>query len=308
MLNRAVIILIVFGVIGCGQQAHDTQKPAQSSSTISELGRIRAIRILPENPSRDAMLEADVLFRGPSTEQLSYQWLKNEAPIPGAVGSTLSGELFRKGDFISVRVQVTESGAGGDPVTSDSVLIGNALPVIQWIGIGPNPAPSTTDLEAEVQSSDPDNDQVSHSYEWKVNGETVVGQEDSSLASTHFSRGDQVEVAVTPFDGTDWGETASSIAIAIQNGPPNIVSTPPERLEEGGHYRYEVRADDKDGDPLRFSLQGEPPPGMKIDGKTGVVEWEVDVPDGPAAYQYEVVVEDPEGAKSVQQITLNYAP
>jgi hypothetical protein len=78
-------------------------------------------------------------------------------------------------------------------------------------------------------------------------------------------------------------------------------------LREGTTYRYQVEAEDADGDILTFSLQGKPPKGMVIDSQTGVVEWQVVIPEKPATYVYEVVVEDPEGAKSIQTVTLKNA-
>ena len=46
---------------------------------------------------------------------------------------------------------------------------------------------------------------------------------------------------------------------------------------------------------------------MVIDAKTGVVEWTVVIPEKPVTYEYEIVVADPEEAKSVQKITLKTA-
>jgi hypothetical protein len=96
--------------------------------------------------------------------------------------------------------------------------------------------------------------------------------------------------------------------VTIQNSPPMIVSKPPAQLEEGTTYRYAIKAEDVDGDTLSYSLQGKPPEGMVIDAKTGVVEWQVVIPEKPVTYEYEVVVVDPEGGKSVQKITLKNAP
>jgi len=86
-----------------------------------------------------------------------------------------------------------------------------------------------------------------------------------------------------------------------------IVSMAPERLDSMS-YRYEVKADDAHGDSIRFSLRGIAPPGMKIDEATGVIEWQVAIPTEPTTWEYEVVVEDPEGLASVQEITLKYRP
>jgi hypothetical protein len=63
-----------------------------------------------------------------------------------------------------------------------------------------------------------------------------------------------------------------------------------------------------DGDPMRFSLRGNAPPGMKINPETGLVEWEMVTPKEATTWEYEVVAQDPEGAKSVQKITLKYTP
>jgi hypothetical protein len=74
------------------------------------------------------------------------------------------------------------------------------------------------------------------------------------------------------------------------------------------NYRYQVKAEDPDGDPVRFSLRGNVPPGMKIDEATGVVEGRLVAPKEGTTWEYEVVVADPDGLKSVQKITLKYTP
>jgi hypothetical protein len=263
--------------------------------------------IEPANPASNNNLTVEVLVRGETGSRLNYQWLKNNVPIPGAIRQILTSEQFSKGDFVSVQVRVAHAGSDRDPVTSDAVLIGNTPPAVAWVSIGPAPPSSTSSLEAVAQGSDLDNDELSFSYQWTVNGEPVVGPEGPSLASNYFKRGDQVEVTAVPFDGTDWGQPGSSIKVTISNSPPIIKSTPPGELREGTTYRYQVQAEDADGDTLSFSLQGEPPKGMVIDAKTGVVEWQVVIPKEPVTYVYEVVVEDPEGAKSIQKVTLKNA-
>ena len=62
------------------------------------------------------------------------------------------------------------------------------------------------------------------------------------------------------------------------NGPPVIVSTPPEQAAPGRTYRYQAEAVDPDGDPLTWSLdQG--PAGMAIDAD-GQVTWTPSLPTG----------------------------
>jgi hypothetical protein len=281
------------------------------SSTSQAVGdgatKIRSVWIEPANPASNDNLTAEVLVRGETGSRMNYQWLRNDVPIPGAIRQILLSEQFSKGDFVSVQVRVAQPGSDREPVTSDAVLIGNTPPAVSWVAIGPAPPSSSSSLEAVAQGSDRDNDEVSFSYQWTVNGEPVVGQEGPSLESSYFKRGDVVAVTAVPFDGSEWGPPGSSIKVTISNSPPIIKSTPPAELREGTTYRYQVEAEDADGDTLTFSLEGEPPKGMVIDPETGVVEWQVVIPEEPVTYVYEVVVKDSEGAKSIQKVTLKSA-
>lgn len=307
MFRKVVIIMLALGLFACSQRAEEGEDSGGSRSVGEGATRIRSVWIEPATPASNNNLSAEVLVRGETGSRLNYQWLRNNVPIPGAIRQVLPSAQFNRGDFISVQVRVAEVGGDRAPVSSDAVLIGNTPPVVAWVVIGPAPPTSTSRLEAVAKGSDLDNDEMSFSYQWTVNGEPVVGQEEPTLSNNYFKRGDEVQVEALPFDGTDWGPPGSSIKVAIGNSPPIIKSTPPGELREGTMYRYQVEAEDADGDLLSFSLQGEPPKGMVIDAKTGIVEWQVVIPEESATYVYEVVVEDPEGAKSIQRVTLKSA-
>lgn len=307
MLRKVIIFLLAVGFFSCSQSADDRQEAAESGYGPEETTRVRSIWIEPENPTSFSNLKATVEVRGDPDARLGYQWLKNDKPIPGAIRNTLAKKHFHRGDFISLQVWVVQPGSSKIPVTSDVVVIGNTPPAVEWVAIGPAPPTSTAELKAVASGKDLDGDPISFTYEWIVNGEAVVGPEGPSLPSGYFRRGDEVQVAAIPFDGTDWGLPNTSIQVTIQNSPPMIVSKPPAQLEEGSTYHYEVKAEDRDGDTLSYSLQGKPPEGMVIDSQTGVVKWQVVIPAEPVTYEYEVVVVDPQGGKSVQKITLKNA-
>jgi hypothetical protein len=308
MFRRAIILLLAVGFFSCSQPADDRQDSAESSYGTGETARVRLIWIEPAHPTSYSNLKAEVDVRGDMEARLGYQWLKNDGPIPGAIQETLAKQHFNRGDFISVRAWVVQLGSDRDPVTSEVVVIGNTPPVVEWVAIGPAPPSSTAELKAVASGKDLDNDAITYTYEWIVNGETVVGPEGPTMANRYFRRGDEVQVAAIPFDGTDWGQPNTSIKVIIQNSPPLIVSKPPAQLEEGTRYRYEIKAEDVDGDTLSYSLQGKPPEGMVIDSKTGVLKWQVVIPAEPVTYEYKVVVVDPEGGKSIQKITLKNSP
>ncbi len=307
MLHRVFVFGLVLYFCGCGQQPEATHKATTDHSNDLSISKIRRISILPQNPRTSSSLKAVVLFRGKDPERVSYQWLRNEQAILGASAPVLGKENLHKGDFISVSVEVHRPGGSGDERTSDVVIIGNSPPAATFAGIEPGEPSSSDTLRAVGAGSDDDDDAVSFVYQWIVNDETLVGQDEQFLASKHFRRGDQVRVAITAYDGEEYGSTISSAPVVIKNSPPKIVSTPPASADNG-LFRYAVQTEDVDGDPLHFSLEGDPPAGMKIDGETGLVTWQVVVAEKEVTYDYKVVAEDPEGYKSIQRITLQYKP
>lgn len=272
-----------------------------------QAGKIIGIQILPENPRTSSTLEVELEFRGGEPQQLGYQWLRNGEPIPGAIRPTLTSQHLHRGDFISVIVRVNQPGGGEQEVTSDAIVIGNTLPTATFASVEPSSPKSSDSLKVVASAYDHDGDHLSFSYQWLVNGEPIVGQDEQLLASEHVRRGDRVQVTVTPFDGEEWGSTIKSAAVAVGNSPPKIVSDPPARTEKGV-FRYEVKAEDPDEDTLRFSLRGEPPAGLELDAATGLVQWQVVVPKGEITHVFQVVAEDPDGGQSIQEITLKYGP
>ncbi len=307
MTRRIIILFLVMGFLGCGQQPEGARETTDTNLQNFAVTRISKIKILPENPRTDNRLKVEVILRGGEPERVSYQWLQNGEPIPGATRPVLERKYLHKGDFIAVSVRVHQPGGSGDERTSDAVTIGNSRPVATFAGIEPAIPSSSDTLEAVGTAYDQDDDTVSFVFQWIVNGETVVGQDEQFLLSDHFRRGDSVQAVLTAYDGEEYGSTIQSAPVVINNSPPKIVSVPPAGTENGV-FRYAVQTEDADGDPLRFSLYGEPPAGLEIDPDTGLVQWQEVFPKGEITYDFKVVVEDPEGSRSIQQITLQYKP
>jgi hypothetical protein len=305
MLRWPILLALALGIIGCSQQPEGSRGTMGPKLISSQAGKITAIQILPENPRTDSTLEAEVNFRGWEPEQLGYQWLRNGNIIPGAIRRTLGSQHLHKGDFISVVIRVYQPGGSEQEATSDAVIIGNTVPVATFASVEPGTPKSNDTLKVVAAAYDYDGDEVSFSYQWMVNGEPIVGEDEQLLSGQHFRRGDRVQVAVIPFDGEEWGTAIRSAAVVAQNSPPKIVSDPPARTEKGV-FRYAVKAEDPDEDTLRFSLRGKPPSGLEIDAATGLVQWQVVIPKGEITYVFQVVAEDPDGGQSIQEITLKY--
>jgi len=307
MKRGIMILLLVIALTGCSQQTEDGESKSESSPHDFAVIRIRDLVIVPENPRSGTPLQVDMKLGGGEPDRMEYQWLKNGEPIPGAIWPILKAEYLRKGDFITVTVRAKQPGGKGDERTSDAVIIGNTQPVTTFSGVEPATPTSAENLKGLGVGYDHDGDNVTFVYQWIVNGEPVVGQEEQYLATSHFRRGDRVQVAVTPYDGEEFGMPLRSAPVIVGNSPPEIVSNPPPHLEDGT-FRYTVQTVDVDGDPVKFFLEGETPAGLEIDPATGLIRWQPLMPKSEVTYVFQVVAEDPEGGQSIQKITLKYTP
>ena len=106
-------------------------------------------------------------------------------------------------------------------------------------------------------------------------------------------------------DGVDLSEPFEPGEVTLGNALPVIVSEPPT-LGLDGHFHYEVRAEDPDGDrPLRYRLV-RAPEGMIRVGSEAAIEWRPDASQA-GRHEVEVVVEDTEGGATRQRFEVHVA-
>jgi len=157
----------------------------------------------------------------------------------------------------------------------------------------------------EIESDDPDGDDVSLDVVWLVNGQPAARGE-HRYDPTSNQRGDAIHVEVTPHDGKTAGATAASGQIRIENAAPNITSTPPSSMA-GGVYRYVVEANDPEGGgALRYDLL-QKPEGMKIDPFSGELTWRPTAGQA-GTHTIEIAVTDSAGARTTQEFGLPIIP
>ncbi len=157
-------------------------------------------------------------------------------------------------------------------------------------------------FRAVAQVKDMDGNEVSFRYQWKTNGEKIIGAVMDLLEwQEDFKKGDKIGVEVIPFDERNEEGRKEEGEFTIPNSPPKIISEPEAKIE-GEKFSYAVKAEDPDGDPVEFTLKGAPK-GMSIDPKTGLITWDFNDKDA-GEYKVEIIASDPEGAKSIQTLTL----
>lgn len=158
-------------------------------------------------------------------------------------------------------------------------------------------------FKANVEAFDPDQDEIGFRYQWKLEGDEIIGAIDEEIEwQEDFKKGSNVSVEVVPFDGIDEGVWKAEGNFTIPNSPPKILSEPTSRIESG-KFTYVIQAEDPDGDSIEFTLKNAPK-GMTIEPATGLISWEFDEKD-IGEHNVEIVVSDYEGAKSTQKLTFN---
>ena len=134
----------------------------------------------------------------------------------------------------------------------------NAKPVIDSLTLEPATAYTNDILTATATASDTDSSGITIQYEWFVNGVLVAETGSTLSGTTYFSKGDSVEVRVTPNDGNNDG-TAESATVDILNSAPTapVVLVTPSSPEGGADdlvCTLSTESMDADGDTVDYTF------------------------------------------------------
>lgn len=227
----------------------------------------------------------------------TFRWMVNGQGLEGEDGRTLPKNRFVKGDQVTV---VATLGAQRIEATT---RIQNSPPRAISVKLDPPAAVYRgVDLRAVPVGVDADGDEIRWSYEWVINQETSPSNTAPILPGDRLRRGDAVTIRVIPSDAEVEGAPYTPLPITVPNAPPAFAKAPPAAFSSDT-YRYQARADDADGDIVRYRLNGAPA-GMTIDPVSGRIVWPViDQPDG--RYTAEIVAEDDAGGQASQQLDIS---
>ena len=147
-----------------------------------------------------------------------YSWSING--VYAGSGSTLT-EGYVLGDLVTCTVTPSDGEDDGEP-KSATVVIGNTAPVLASVTLGPDPA-YTDDRMVCTPGSTTDADGAAgyaYSFRWEIDGVTVPGETDATLASSLHVKHQIVQCFATPSDGLVFGDEVGSNLVEIQNTPP----------------------------------------------------------------------------------------
>jgi hypothetical protein len=236
-----------------------------------------------------------VVVSGPVPSRTISWYLDNDLVQEGELGQYCVPEGSR-GKTVAVRLGETQTGPGA------SISINNAPPEVLDTQMKLIVEGSRRYLESTPEAKDLDQDEVTFTYKWYVNGEPNAFVSENRLEIGDIRKGDLIKLEILPNDGTVDGPVYATLESPVPGSPPNIVSQPPTSFRST-EFVYQVKAQDPDDDLLTYRLE-KPPEGAAIDAGTGMLTWPLTTA-APGEYKLTVVVSDSEGQQTTQEFSIN---
>jgi hypothetical protein len=308
-----VVLLLALCATSCGSEerkAVTTTRPIGApveteatglASTGNLAPSVESLSLVPAAPGAGDTVRAAAEATDPEGDgvRFRYEWTVNGEPAGRE--STLSLRGVQRGAEVEVTVTALDATGESGPAYA-SARVANQPPVLRGIQI--DPARKVTpgqDVAVVANGEDPDGDPVDYRYTWIVNGVRQAAS-GATFPTGDLESGDTLSVQVVATDGRAESAPLSSPEIPVGNAAPIIVSKPGAPGRDGV-FRYQLHAEDPEGDRnLRYRV-AEGPDGMTVTPLGGQVQW-APRPDQAGAHPIELVVEDSTGARSSQRFEL----
>jgi len=297
LVRVASIAAALLFPLACGDAGSDLDRgdSASQSSGSNTPPQIASVSFEPSAPSFGTPVRAVVDVSDPDGDPVkaSYAWTLNGQPVGGDLPKLVLQE-GSTGQELAVRVVVSDGRSESEAMIA-RVQLANHPPRIERLHVKSALEITAGHLiEVEAEVSDEDGDRVDLSYDWEVNERPASALSTGpSFATDSLQPGDVVRVRVRGDDGSDEGNRLMSPPIKVVNRPPRVVSQPGAVNPTIG-FRYEVKAEDPDGDtPLLFVLE-DAPTGMEIEAASGTLSWNPG-PDQSGTHRVRVLVDDQRG-------------
>ena len=287
---RSVFILLVTALLfNCSEYPEDTEVLRLNDNALRSgvTPDNSPVSIGPVNATANSII--NLMADDAMLEKARISWYVNDRIDSNTKGPRFVSKRLKKGDIVHAAL-VNDKGK----FYSNRITLKNSPPVISRARLLPPLPVASSVLKAEADAYDHDRDIVSFRYKWTVNGKTVS---ENPYLEYEFRRGDSISAEVAPFDSESSGKGVT-LRCTISNSLPVIDENQP--LIDGRTYKYQIRANDPDGDTLIYTLE-EGPEGMTVNAD-GMLKWEVPS-DIKKEYGIKVSVSDNQGGKILVPFT-----
>ena len=183
-------------------------------------GEELTVQILPETPVTSSDLFAEVA--GSGSPDGFWEWRKDGEVQADLLGPVVPASRTQKGERWKVEITSTT----GDTVSA-AVDVGNTPPEVSVYL--PTFSPLASGIDALATTVDADQEGVSLTWSWRLNG-TEVGLEGPSIAANELAAGQVWSVSVVPCDADGCG-VAATAKTTVADQPPSVTALSIEPLE-----------------------------------------------------------------------------
>ncbi len=300
-----VLLVTLTAFAGCSRPDDGNSTPvSQRASNQPSLSGINRVGIVPNPMVRSTPLTALIEKDGAQGEASSYryQWFVNKIAVQGATTSSFDTSTLHRGDRIHVVVTGSNVKGDGGSLQASPVTVPNAPPVIRSVALEQEVTSAGSRLLARVEASDADQDDIQFQFRWLRNDKVVSEGSENTVVLSELAQSDILTVEATPYDSDGAGKPLRAAPLVVGNNPPRILSVP-MMMSSAEIYEYAVRAEDPDGDPVSFELEGAPS-GMTIDRAAGQVVWRPGVGIS-GTHHVKIIAADGKGARVWQEFDVS---
>ena len=255
-------------LIGCGEQ-ENTRKEFENLPPFSAV-----ISLEPAAPTTIEDLTVEIIKESIDLNDdpvtLRFEWYLNDELQADLTEESISADLTTVGDVWTVSV-IANDGSLDSAESRRSVTIRNSAPTVsaslQWVDVDGTvmtelEAPGTDadlasfggyNLQVVADGSDIDEEALTYTYEWTVDG-TALSLEEDTLDAASMDRGQEWVVSVTANDGLSNSESFE-LSFSFYNAIPMMdsVSLMPEMPYLGDSIECMASATDADDTELTYA-------------------------------------------------------
>ena len=218
---------------------------------------------IPSDPTKATGLGVSYTYDdadGDSEQGTTIRWYRDGLRVSQIDDQTdVPNSWIARGQSWRVEVTPSDGDDQGDTVSLNPVTIGNTIPIARNLAVSPNAPLDTDDLTLDWEYYDLDGnpqDSQQTTIHWFLDGSRVTELDgEQSVSSIMIRSDDEWEVAITPHDGTDFGDTITSgkIIIGSSNNQPTVNGyvNPPGNAVTSDALQLSYSSFDSDGDIIQ---------------------------------------------------------